>query len=187
MLASEVSAVVVTRGGVDLSEILASLDGMGEVVVWDNSVETDLAVYGRYAAIERCRNDVILAQDDDCVIDAEKLVRVASQYPLGGIIANMDPGRWDEYPDSCLVGYGAVFHRGIPQVAFDRFTSYHEVDEHAFRLECDVVFTVLTPHAKVDVGHRNLPWAEDPARAMYLSPRPERDRMYDLARQVRDA
>ena len=36
-----------------------------EIVVWDNSKRPDLSVYGRYAAIEECKNDIIFTMDDD--------------------------------------------------------------------------------------------------------------------------
>jgi hypothetical protein len=42
---------------------------------------------------------------------------------------------------------------------------------------------------KIDVGFQHLPWAEDRGRAMFLQPDhgPIRERMLQLARQVRDA
>lgn len=85
-----VSAIVVTRGDVDLTLIRQSLRGT-EVVVWDNGAKRvtkynngsslqrwhakvmldpcmDLSVYGRYAAIEHASNDLIYVQDDDVII-----------------------------------------------------------------------------------------------------------------------
>jgi hypothetical protein len=216
-----VSAVIVTRGDVDLNPIMDSLRPVGfrEIVVWSNArpyyarphtepgdrilvAATDLAVYGRYAAIERCRSDFVFVQDDDCLVDAAAVLDAADGLydPTTTILANMPASRWPDYPDSCLVGWGAVFHRDLPPLAWGRFASptgdfpsdafWKAIGEQPepFRRECDVVFTTLTPHVKIDVGFQHLPWAEDPERAMFLRPwrQAERDQMYALARQARD-
>ncbi len=206
LLPSAVSAVIVTRGDVDLTESLALLDRFDEVVIWNNTLEEDLAVYGRYAGIEQARNDVVFTLDDDCLVSHEAQDILLAAYQPGVIIANMPEGRWDDYPDSCLVGWGAVFDRDLPRHAFDelhRDALVRQTDiriasrtipagewcSHYFRgfnRECDVVFTTLTPHTKIDAGFTHQPWAEDPARAMFLSPRPDRARMLELARKVRD-
>lgn len=247
-----ITAIIVTRGDVDLGQILESFgDWFSEVVIWDNGRgrvthrelgaaepgfgihddQQDLAVYGRYAAIEYAISPLIYVQDDDCVIPIDRFLGIADSYQTeldAGemILSNMPVSRWPDYPDSCLVGWGALFHRDLPAKAFDRL---EEVASEKYRLgtwthggrtfgpdlprdtplvererlsdqmhrttldlgwfhrECDVAFTVLTPHVKADVGFTHLPWAEDPARAMHLSPRPDRPHMLDLARKVRDA
>jgi hypothetical protein len=210
MNASDVSAVVVTRGDVSLDEILESLAPVGfhEIYVWANHhpkqwpkelavgmrihvAANDLAVYGRYASIRYCRSEFIYVQDDDCIVPAAKLVDLAARYDLAStIVANMPESRWGDYPDSCLVGWGAVFHRDLPQDAFRRFQgAFPSVDHFGeFERECDVVFTVLTDCVKADLGFTHLPWAEDPERAMFLRPwrKAERDRVYEFARHVRD-
>jgi len=80
-----VSAILVTRGNVDLAPIEASIPTEWELVVWDNGrrvVRTwaagrregfayaaeDVSVYGRYAAIEHASGDVIYVQDDDAIV-----------------------------------------------------------------------------------------------------------------------
>ena len=81
-----VSAIIVTRGNVDLDPILDSLPNDWECVIWNNGAGYcrvigtspgplgsqhdvgDLAVYGRYAAIEYASHDVIYVQDDDCIV-----------------------------------------------------------------------------------------------------------------------
>jgi hypothetical protein len=166
------------------------------VVVWDNSVEQDLGVYGRYQAIERCARPVIYVQDDDCLVDDAAIALLLAAYEPGMIVANMPESRWDDYPDSCLVGWGAVFDRDLPDQAFIRFGAsdaagadeFLGMPDDFFHRTCDVVFTTLTPHRKIDAGFFHLPWAEDPERAMFLQPghREQRDRMLHLARQVRD-
>jgi len=187
-----VSACLVTRGDVDMTEILASIEAAGitDVCIWNNSLEIDLAVFGRYAVMDQAVNDIIYVQDDDCVVNIPRLLGMAKLWPLNQkIVANMPESRWPDYPDSCLVGWGAIFHRDLVYDAWRRFTAYRAIgrDAAAFNRECDAVFTTLTPHVKIDVGFSHLPWAEDPGRAMYLSPRPDRETMYALAREARDA
>lgn len=219
-MAVNVSAVIVSRGDVDLSEILDSLPRDWQKVVWDNSRRDDLGVYGRYAAIEECEHDAIYVQDDDCVLAPEaiqELLRVAFTprmiirgpgddreipEPIGpAIVANL-PQRFRDtgfYDDHCLVGFGAIFHRDLPERAFTRFAlSSHAngaiafgsngMDTSFFDRTCDVVFTALTPRILLDLPYTDLPWATDPSR-MYRQPDHvgERARMLDLCRQVRDA
>lgn len=210
MNAAAVSAVIVTRGDVDLTEILESLPEEWERVVWDNGAREvrrhrpgsftaefrgnehtgpllDLAVYGRYAAIHYglCDGDVIFIQDDDCIVDA---AAIAAAYEPGRLVANMPTGRWPDYLDSALVGWGAIFDRNLPGQAFERFDVGHPAwGDAEFYRTCDVVFSALTPRTVIDVGFRHLPWAEDPGRAMFLQPghKTERDRMLDICRRVR--
>jgi hypothetical protein len=207
-----VSVVLVTRGNVDLSPIIGQdwPDAVQEVIVWDNSAEDrrDLKVYGRYAAIKEASHELIYVQDDDCTLEAEtieKLIAGAEANP-GTIIANMPEHRWFDYPDSCLVGWGAVFHRDLPWEAFQRYFEFHAADNawlnHPlagfredqsavrthFMRTCDVVFTTLTPHVKLDLGFTHLPWAEGPDRMFKeRDHKDSRDEMLALARKVRDA
>lgn len=80
-----VSAVIVTRGDVDLQPVVDTLPFEWELLVWDNGQGRlrginlqeskllakpidDCAVYGRYAAIEYASHDLIYVQDDDCIV-----------------------------------------------------------------------------------------------------------------------
>lgn len=227
-----VSAVGVTRGDVDLGAIVGSLPREWERIFWSNGEgrcyvlepgadpaqdETwthwhavdDLAVYGRYAAIEHATNDLIYVQDDDCVVsDPQALVdawRVGSWHPNGraSVVCNMPANfRHAFYQEHSLVGFGAVFHRDAPKRAFARYGQRYLLDAqfHArlyaaangepaefFHRTCDIIFTGLTPHVLVDVPYEDLPWASADNR-MWRQPthREERQRMLDLVRQVRD-
>lgn len=91
----KVSAIIVTRGDVDLRPVLDSLPREWEQVVWNNSgsdagatvsvrdprkheresgavkmqqVGHDISVYGRYHAIQYASHDLIYVQDDDCIL-----------------------------------------------------------------------------------------------------------------------
>jgi hypothetical protein len=216
-----ISAIIVTRADVDFSEILTSLLSVAdEVLIWDNSGEVkvliehpqirwlnyggpDLAVYGRYAAIAEAKHDLILVQDDDCVMSdpahlilAWNATRRARDLASGEettpdwLVANMpQPFRHDFYSDHCLVGFGAAFHRDLPLRAFKRFwDGGGTATDGWFHRTCDVVFTALTPRVLVDVPYENLPWADGPDRLYRQREHvAERTRMLELVRKVRDA
>ena len=184
----EVSAVIVTRGDVDLEPIIATIPLAWDLVVWDNSKRDDLGVYGRYAALEECEHDVVYVQDDDCVTDP---VEIASAYEPGRIVSNMPHAFRRFYPhrDSCLLGFGAVFDRDLPVPAFKQFWGapiWNPVSYGDFCRTCDVVFAALVPHTRIDVPYENLPHATAPER-MYQQPghSAERRQMLKYARQVR--
>lgn len=119
------------------------------------------------------------------------------------VVCNMPQEFRPHYPDSGLVGFGAAFHRDAPQRAFERFSwrsgvgnktwvagasgqLYPEIAR--FRRRADNVFTVLTPRVLVDVPKTDREMASDPNR-MWKQPghEGEKQRMIELARQVRDA
>jgi hypothetical protein len=226
-----VSAIIVTRGNVDLTPILNSLPPEWEIVIWDNErgmvsrytrhrdqylVEAadgdplpDLAVYGRYAAIQYATHDLIYVQDDDVIVsDPQAIVDAWDSHlfesrgvvePPPHVVANMPQEfRHDGYTDSCLVGFGACFHRDLPGRAFDRFTKtvptlelsnygWWLPPEEKFLRACDVVFTTLAPRVLVDVPRTDMAYATNSTR-MYRQPGhlDERTRMLALARKVRD-
>lgn len=183
-----VAACIVTRGNVDLAEVVESLPPEWEVVVWDNSKRVDFAVYGRYAAIELTEAPIIYVQDDDAVLDPSGFETLMAGYQPNAVTSNM-PARFrhDFYRDHCLVGFGAIFHRDLPARAFKRFNDRYgdDVAEDWFWRTCDVVFTALTPRLFVDVPHRDLPWASEPDR-MWKQPthQGERTTMLNMAREV---
>jgi hypothetical protein len=237
-----VSAIIVTRGNVDLAPVLDSLPPDWEQVIWDNGKGvvdvggsdairldrglpdeafdgdryapemrvSDLSVFGRYAAIEFATWDLIFVQDDDVIVsDPQAIVgryidegtHMHDEFGKGLTTYFDDPGcvvanmpqefRHDGYTDSCLVGFGACFHRDAPQRAFDRMRaeSFLRGDgDEFFQRTCDVVFTTLTPRALVDVPKIDREFASDPDR-MWKQPNHhgERTRMLDLVRQVRDS
>ena len=155
-----ISAVIVTRGNVDLSPILDSLP-FADVVVWNNRERDDLSVYGRYAGISEAKGDRIYVQDDDAVIDVERLL---AEYRDGERLCNMEAEHPVPYPDSSLVGWGAIFPREDPGKAFLRYGAVHATDSDEFYRCCDVVFTSLAPFRRVDLGRKNLPHTADSDR-----------------------
>ena len=188
MRSKDVSAVIVTRGDVDLKPVLDTLSMFDDIVIWDNRVRYNVLLYGRYVAMREVRNSVVYVQDDDCTLTPEAIEMLISEYRRGEVIANMPVSRWADYPDSCLVGWGAVFDRTLPREAFERYARRYPLGATAFMRDCDLVFTTLTPHIKLDLGFTHLPWAEMPYR---LFRQPEhagmRERILHRAREVRDA
>lgn len=176
-----------------MTDILTSLElaGIGEVVIWNNQLEQDLGPYGKYAAIEQARHDVVFVQDDDVLLPPGSIRELVAAYEPGKLVANMPQEFRPHYPDSAMVGFGAIFDRELPAEAFEWFFGYHvgmSGESPLFLRESCRAFAVLTPLVLVDVPKTDLPWASDPGR---LWRQPEhvamRDRMLDLARQVRDA
>jgi hypothetical protein len=229
----KVSACLVTRGDQEeeLQRIIESIPQGWEIVIWDNGekmvsrsdgyaeVCTDLAVYGRYAAIAHASHDLIFVQDDDVIVsDPQAIVdewdRVAltkESDPAGPqpdwnshVVCNMPQEFRPHYPDSGLVGFGAAFHWDAPQRAWLRLGQWRlreleagrlaprvaaEVvrDSEVFLRRCDNVFTTLTPIVMVDVPKIDCAYASDSNRMWRQSDHiGERDRMIQLARQVRD-
>lgn len=192
-----VAAVIVTRGNVALAPIIESLPHAWEPIVWNNSLERDLSVYGRYAAIEHTSADVIFVQDDDCILAPESFQALLDAYTPGHVVANMPARFRPHYPDSCLVGFGAIFDRDLPAQAFGRFAGYDGPSDLFWRAiaeqpapflrECDAVFTTLTPRILLDLDYQDREFASDPDR-LWRQPdhHAQRQRMLALARQVRD-
>lgn len=203
----KVSAVLVTRGNVDLTEIVSSLADLDEVVVWNNRgpfVELyevkperlvhvfptdgrDFGVYGRYAAISDCRNQVIYVQDDDVVVPRVSLAALFAAHRPGVVTSIMDDRDQAEHPDSALVGFGAVFERELPARAFERFrVGWPNGSSDEFHRICDVAFTGLTPCSPIDQPVRLLPWAVAEDR-MWRQPgfHEERARALAIARTLR--
>lgn len=205
-----ISAIIVTRGNVEINQICASLPRSWEILLWNNGMRAlsiwdrwepggrphrqiqdvaDMAVFGRYAAIEYASGDVIAVQDDDCLVPWEEIL---DHYQPGRLVANMPESRWQGYPDSVMVGWGAIFDRDLPAQAFGRLPPIQNdvmnEELELFKRTCDIVFSMLTPRTVIDVGFQHLPWAEGPGR-MFTSDNTrhnrERNAMIELCRQIR--
>lgn len=183
-----VTGIVVTRGDVG-SAAEESLAPLGEVVVWNNAEkDVDLSVYGRYAAIEEATNRVVLVIDDDVALPAETIDLLLAAYVPGKLVAIMPPEYRARYPDSALVGFGAIFDRHLPAAAFATFRAREPLVDNAwFQRACDIVFSMLTPRLLVDFPFEMLPHTRAPNR-MYRQAgnTEERQRMIRLCRWIRD-
>lgn len=168
---------------------------------------TNLAVYGRYAAIKYARNELIYVQDDDVIVsDSQAIVDAwhkeqaymsgwtfeeePQESPRDLVVCNMPPEfRHDFYADHALVGFGAVFHRDSPARAFSKWNAYYRIQidgTPAFNRACDVIFTALTPRALVDVPKTNMAYASALNRMWRQSSHVgERTRILGQAKEVR--
>jgi hypothetical protein len=154
----QVSAVLVTRGDIDIQRVVDSLP-FRDIIVWDNSQREDLQCYGRFAGIAEAKHDHIYVQDDDLIIDALALLE---HYDGEGIVANKPP---DE--EWRFVGGGAFFPNALPD--FSAYTRAYGMDEDFCRV-ADVVFAYSHPYRSVWVGYEELlPW-HDSENRMYKQP-----------------
>lgn len=172
----DVAAVIVTRGDVDLAPTLEPLRELGEIVVWDNSIEDDYSVAGRYMAIGRTAKEVILTVDDDVVLSEEAVsglvgsivpMRGIPEFSPPGLVANMpERFRHDFYRAHCLVGFGAIFQRDLPSLAFEKYLAWEKPSWtlESFPRTCDIVFTALTPYVLVDLPYADRDYASAPGR-----------------------
>jgi len=161
MTADEVSAVIVTRGDVDLAPILATLP-YAEVLIWDNS---SASCYGRYIAASACVHDTIFFQDDDVIFTAHDELLAA--YEPGRITANM-PSPWYERTGydklgCCLVGAGSLVPRDLPARAFKTYLEHFPLDD-LFLTYCDFVNGILNPGCRLDLGYEICEHATAPGR-----------------------
>jgi len=175
----DVSAVIVTRGDVDLEPSLAPIRdaGVDDIVIWNNATRPeDLQVAGRYEAIAETRHDLIYSQDDDCIVPVDELLAAYED----GLLVNVPPG---EQP---WLAWGALFDRSLPNKAFQRYGAAYDFDDALFCRWADVVFAHLNGWRTIDLGHQDLPWATAPNRMYhqpdhYISQQLVRDRCLALA------
>jgi hypothetical protein len=173
---SQVSAVIVTRGNVDLTPVLDSLI-FDECIVWDNSAERfDAKTYGRVLALARAKHPVIWSQDDDIVHSAENQRRILAEYRPGVLTGCM----WQEwsdgakaqgiengYDDLVFAGSGAVYDSRIPAAAAARYLEHYPLDDF-FLLWADTIIGILAPNRQLDIRFDALPCAEDDYRMCNL-------------------
>lgn len=149
---SDISAVIVTRGDVDLDPILKTLP-YEDIVIWDNSQRHDQKIFGRYAAIPEARNEIIYFQDDDVIFTEHE--QLLAEYEPGKIVASMDAA-WVEagrYHNLVLMGAGSLCQRDLPAQYLGRYLDNFPADD-LFLYECDPILGTLAPWKRVDLGYK---------------------------------
>ena len=164
---SQVSAVLVTRGNVDMQPIVDSLI-FDDVVVWDNSVEPqDQMTYGRCLAIARAKHPIIYSQDDDLIHSAENQLAILDHYQPGVMVGCMwdewsagarAQGIWHGYDDLVFAGSGSVYDSTIPSRAAARYLECFPLDDF-FRLWADTIIGIIANTHQIDVRFEILPSA----------------------------
>ena len=158
MAGALITGVIVTKGGYPIDDVVDSLHGLDEILVWDNSTKArSRFVYGRYIGAARARNNTVLVVDDDAIVNVKALIDKWSEH-MTPMVCNMPKDRRAEYdrrdPLISLVGWGCIFHK-IVLGNFERYLAKHPADE-LFERECDRILTYLTPHTDVEVPFENL-------------------------------
>ena len=169
MTADEVTAVIVTRGNVDLAPILETLP-YAETIVWNDRVRGSQGCFGRYIASLSAAHKTIYYQDDDLIFTAHDELLAA--YEPERIISNM-PSPWYEQAgylemNCCLVGAGSLVPRDLYWPHFERYLERWPADR-LFLTYCDQIFGILAPSTRHDFGYEVLPYASAPDR-IYTQP-----------------
>ena len=151
----QVTLVIPTRGNVDMSRILESVNsfGFGEVIVADNSkLPVDLGIYARFQACYWAQNDVVATVDDDVIF--EKWPELLAHYKPGVLVS--------AYPqnfDIPWISTGAVFDKNLVKPAFDKYLTRYPFDHFLTHKAADAVFCLLTPYEVHPMPYEELPWA----------------------------
>lgn len=150
----EVSAVLVTRGNVDLGPALDPILAAG---IEDIGIRIGHeGVWERYRGARRALHDTVYVQDDDCIVEVEQIL---AAFDEEYVTVNMPEWKRPEYPPHvALVGWGAVFSKRM-LAAFERYMCRGGALDALFRREADRVFTGLNPLKRIDVPFQNLFWA----------------------------
>lgn len=164
MNASDVSAVIVTRGNVDLTPIVKTLP-YSELIVWNDLERGSKGVYGRYLAAQEAANEIVYFQDDDVLFTAHEELLAA--YEPERITGNM-PSPWYEHMSYdrlgiVLVGAGSLMPRELPWPAFARYLAAWPEDD-LFYDYCDFINGGLSPGMRVDLGYEISEIAIAPGR-----------------------
>lgn len=162
---SEVSAVIVTRGDVDIGAIIDELQIFNDIVIWDNSKREDLKTFGRYAALPECEKDIVYFQDDDILLRKPTLDGLLAAYEPGVMLANMSPG-WvagRDLHDAIFVGAGAIMDRDLPGKAMAKYDELYDRDD-LFHLYPETILSIPSLIKRVDLPLEVLPWGYAPNR-----------------------
>lgn len=163
---SQITAILITRGDIDLTPVLESLytfhpvceEGFHDVLVYDNSLNLDYKVFSRYLAAQMVHTEYVYVQDDDCIIDL-------AHYPWdqvapSHVLCNMPQAYRRNYTGRVqLVGFGAVFSKALIRPVFEEHNRNFCQDELLY-LECDRYFTGRSKCVLVDVEVKHMAWAE---------------------------
>lgn len=174
--ANNVTACLVTRGDVDMQQILDSLI-FDRVVIWDNSERTmDWKVAGRYLAAYEAPTRFVYWQDDDTIVprETQRALLHAFETNIGAashdIVANWGHGdNPDGYDDLPLVCGGAVADSMAAWRCILRYAQEYPLDD-GFQHEADFVVGVLyqrwehlhLPFTIRDVAYNGKRLADEP-------------------------
>ena len=187
----DVTACLVTRGDQPemMERILRSLI-FDDVIVWDNSVDEDRKVAGRYWPLrDGFTRPVVYFQDDDVLVPQKTQKKLMQSYMPGVMIANYGHGENpDGYDDLPLVHGGAIVDQDLPWIGLNRYLEHFPMDD-GFFYEADFIAGVLYPDFRhLYLPHEiNMPVAQHPSRLCNQPWQKElKLKITNQARQVRD-
>src|SRR4051812_7424649 len=96
-----------------MDDIIASVSVLRAPVIWDNSREQNLRIFGQYkAAMERVTTEWVYFQDDDVLTDP---AAIAAEREPGVIVCNMPDAHRSKHVGAVdsLMGFGSVFQRSM--------------------------------------------------------------------------
>lgn len=148
------TAVIVTRGDIDLTPVLESLPEEWPIAIWDNSQQPeDLKVYGHFAALPEVETDYVYMQDDDAICPARELLAAWDEEKHRDVILlNEADG------ETPWISWGAIFRKDLPAPPIQRYIDAYGMSDDVL-LWCDMIFSTLTPWVNVDLGRDSLPHA----------------------------
>jgi len=133
---------------------LKQYDFIDEVLIRDNT-EENLMGYGRYLTAKKARNETIYVQDDDCIIDVQKLYDI---YDGTKLINGMKLSGIDAYSGrDSMVGWGTFFDKSWIKL-LDKYINKFGVDDVLIR-EADRIFTSLLPRTTIVMNVKDFPSA----------------------------
>jgi len=174
---TDISAVLVTRGNVDLQPILDSLI-FDDVVIWDNSTKhRDEMTFGRVLGAMLAKNCVIYSQDDDIIHSAENQQAIVDAYQPGVLVGCM----WDEwsdgarrqgiengYDDLVFPGSGSICDLDVWKRSIVAYLTHWPHDDF-FRLWSDTIIGVISPTIQLDIRFEERECSNDDYRMAHLS------------------
>jgi hypothetical protein len=154
-----------------MDEVEAALPRDWPRITYNNALMPDLMTYGRFAAVEAARTELVYLQDDDCV-----------QRDAAGLLAMHRPGQitavWGHgktpagYDDVAIFPGGAIVERDLALRSFDEYLHRWPMDRDFFAY-CDFIFGCVTPSVQLHMpfeirdlarnGRRlaDQPWARE--------------------------
>lgn len=180
----QVTAVITTRGDVDLSPVLDSLKPVfgPRIVVWNNAErEWDMKVYGYFAALSEVITPYVFTQADDAIVDAQALLDAWTPDDADRILLNVADG------DTPWISFGGVFRKDLPDLPLARYMDTYAdgMLNEDILLWCEVIFCELTPWRNVDLGKRDLPHQANSNRMEHQPTHyTEQARVRELARKL---
>lgn len=198
------SVVIVTRGDVDLEPVVEPYSSFDHTLhIYDNSLERDLKVYGRFVGVKMAKHKTIMFQDDDVILPEITIRSLLARYDIEKKLGNEvmvandahgeNPGGLE---DVALTAAGAVVSKTLIAKTWAKWNVWCDCtlpnlpaapDGYIGTLyECDFLFGLICPHVTLNLPYTNRwpnhgnrlcdqPWQE-PLKRAYVK----------LGRQVRD-